>query len=100
MNTNSVFPNAIDDLIFFQDIRLINKDIFTTYQNLLSQEKYTESAEYLRASGIPHYGADLFNLMEDMIYRLQKYLLKENPKTVFFVGDEEEPAIENVTFWI
>ena len=90
MNTKSIFPQNIDNLIFCQDITLNNQEIFDTYQSLLSQKKYEESTQYLRKSGVSCYCADLFNFIEDMIYQLQSYLI-ENPKdTIFYFSDDGE----------
>lgn len=91
MNTKSLYPSKVDNLIFFQDVSLDNKEIFLNYQNLLSQKLYEESALYIKESGIPYYGAELFNLIENMISNTQKHLLgNKKPQLFYFTDDDSE----------
>lgn len=98
MNTDSTFPECVDSLIFYQDMDLRHKDVFVNYQNLLTQKKHEESALYIKASGIPYYGSDLFNLIENMIYKLQTYLIQSCNENLF-INSNNEPDVPNGTFW-
>lgn len=79
MSIDSSFPSVIDSLIFYQDLNLEYTDIFYRYQRFLRESNVSEAAQDLRQSGIPYYGAGLFNLIENRINSLQTYL-KANPK--------------------
>ncbi len=105
-NTVSYYPNEIDPMIFFQDNDLEKVDIINTYNNFISQGKYTEASNYInQQEGIYGYFADFFNAIENRIFKLQEYLeTKTSPKKsyVFFDANDvvEEPDIEKDMFWI
>lgn len=100
MKTESVFPAAVDELIFFQDIRLSDANKFTAYQTLLKNRRYAEATKYLHESNLSYYGAWLFNLFENRIYAVQRYF-HEHPKTTHTILSDTEPvsAAEN-TVWL
>lgn len=101
MNSTTAFPEKIDDLLFFHDVDIPHVEIFKKYQELLNTNQYTEAALYIQESGIPYYGAALFNLIESMIYAVQNYLLNDNPKSNPHIVSDSEPAnaLED-TIWI
>lgn len=105
-NTISYYPSGIDPMIFFQDNNLEKIEIINTYNDLVSNGKYTEASNYInQQEGIYGYFADFFNAIENRIYNTQKYLLtKEAIKKqyVFFDSNDEtiEPDIEEGMFWI
>lgn len=92
MNTIAAFPEKIDDLLFFHDMDIPHAQIFKRYQELLNMDQYEEAALYIQESGIPYYGAALFNLIESMIYAVQNYLLNDNPKCNPHTVSDSEPA--------
>lgn len=103
-NTSSVFPNSIDDLIFFQDVDIPQKDILTTHREHINNHRYTEGTDYLQNSGIPHsYCSDLFNMFENRLYAVQKRLIEE-PKetniTQYHQYDEPTGNHDEETLWI
>ena len=101
INPKSNYPNQIDSMTFFQDISLQKKNIMEHYNELISQQKYTEANEYMsQQSEIFLYSADFFNLIENRIYALQNYLLTKQPKK-YFVSSEEKPIDAKInTIWI
>lgn len=98
--TISSFPNKVDNLIFFQDIDIENKKIFIKYQELLHQEKYLEASQFLEASNISYYGADICNLLENMVYNLQNYLKQKNLNRTHYFSLEPPQNIKNGASWI
>lgn len=99
-NPISYYPNAIDPLIFYQDIDLDHLDILSNYQNLMSKGHYTNASSYInQQSGVHGLYAGLFNTMENRLYNLQLYLLKKEKKNPFHYSSEE-PDINENEFWI
>ena len=110
-NTVSHYPDGVDPMIFFQDISLDKIDIMNTYNQLISQGKYTEANKFIsQQKDICGYFADFFNAIENRIYNLQIHLfdkpLKENPFISHKISDTEleelsdEFPIEEGMFWI
>lgn len=100
IKTISNFPTQTDDLLYFQDIELSKSGCIPEFQKQLSQRNYTIAAQLLRESGANYYGADLFNLMEDMLCQLQIYL-KAHPKiNPHFFTEERPDNVVNGTMWI
>lgn len=103
-NTSSVFPNAIDDLIFFQDVDIPKKDILQTHREHINHHRYSEGTDYLQNSGIPHaYCSDLFNMFENRLYAVQKRMIdepKESNITQYHQNDEPNGDHDEETLWI
>ena len=77
-NPVSYYPNQIDEMIFFQDNNLENIEAINYYNSLVAQGNYDEANDYInQQSGIYGYFSDFFNLIENRIYSLQKYLLEK-----------------------
>ncbi len=83
-------------------------ETINTYNNLISQGKYTEASNYInQQEGVCGYFADFFNAIENRIYNLQEYLLQKPPVKkpyIFFDADDNadvpEPDIDEGMFWI
>lgn len=91
-NTASIYPDGIDEMLFFQDNNIEKMDIINHYENLISNGKYDEANLWIEnQQGIYGYFADFFNAIENRIFSLQEYLLglpqKEQP-FVYYEGDE------------
>lgn len=92
-------------MIFFQDNDLEKIEIINTYNNLISQRKYTEANDYInQQEGIYGYFADFFNAIENRIYNTQEYLLQKEPAKKQYVcfdptDEVTEPDIEEGMFW-
>lgn len=81
-NPISNYPDKIDEMTFFQDNNIENIQIINHYNSLITQGKYSEASDYInQQDGIYGYFADLFNLIENRIYKLQKYLLQKPSKS-------------------
>lgn len=90
-NPVSYYPNQIDEMIFFQDNNLENIEAINYYNSLVAQGNYDEANDYInQQSGIYGYFSDFFNLIENRIYSLQKYLLKKPPKEQPFMYYDEK----------
>lgn len=75
-NEESCYPNKIDKMTFFQDVSLNTIEYMNQYQNLISEGKYSDANQYINnKTGIYGYFACFFNMLENRIYELQKYLL-------------------------
>ena len=79
-NTESNYPNEIDDLLFLSDIDLDHIHISQNHQALLEAERYTDAGELLESSDIDSLCASLFNLMENRIYATQDYIQNKHTK--------------------
>lgn len=100
MDITSNFPEQIDDLIFYQDINLSKSAIISQYQTLLNEGHYSQASQLLKNSGAFYYGADLFNLLENRIFNLQKYV-KEKTKVNPHIFSSDKPANYTTgTMWI
>lgn len=83
-NPKSNYPAIIDDMTFFQDVKLQNKDIMEQYEMLISSGNYTDANEYVdKQGGVFMYSADFFNLIENRIYATQSHLLSKSKKKPF-----------------
>lgn len=91
-----------DDMVFFSDIRLSNKDIMDEYNRLIVDKKYDEANNYLsQQDDFFSYSADFFNLIENRIKSLQEYLLTKTKKNNPFIYSNEEPSNINLdSVWI
>lgn len=102
-NVNSVFPDAIDERIFFSDVDLEHLELMQTYQNLIKQSKYTEASELLNNSDASFYGAWILNLLENRLHNIGDYLINneniEKPPTNLYQDNAPE-SIENNLVWI
>lgn len=94
-NSESLYPEQIDPLIFYSDVDLNHADTIKQYQSLLSSGNYNTASEFLNNSDIDFYGAWLFNLIENELYAIETNadsIIGEKPNFVFY-GKEitEEP---------
>ena len=90
-NPISYYPDKIDEMVFFQDNNLETMEIINRYNHLIAKGKYSEASDYInQQKGIYGFFADFFNLMENRIYSLQKYLLNKPPKKQPFIYYDEK----------
>lgn len=100
-NPVSYYPYKIDDETFFQDNNLENLEIINTYNNLISQGKYTEASYYInQQKNIYGYFADFFNAIENRIFTLQNFLLTKQKNNPHVYSDEEPDEVNINTIWI
>ena len=94
-NTQTVFPNGVDELQFFSDISIDQVPIMENYLRLLNSENYTSASEYLKNSGVFYYGAWFLNMMENRLRTIGNYLTNlEDLKLVTY--SDSEPSESEV----
>lgn len=89
----SFYPEKIDAMSFFQDVSLNTIEYMNQYQHLIAEGKYSDANQYINdKTGIYGYFACFFNMLENRIYALQKYLLnwEENSHKVLSKYTHEE----------
>lgn len=79
-NTETKFPQYVDDRIFFQDINLAQTQTMKQYNLLLNAKNYTKASEFLNDSEVFFYGAWLLNLFEKRLHAIYDYLADLPPK--------------------
>ncbi len=101
MNAVSRYPDAIDEMIFFQDNGIEKMDVVNQYNDLISRGKYDDANEYIsRHTEIYGFFANYMNALENRICNLQEYLLSKRKKNPFTLSDDEPEQAENGTVWI
>lgn len=101
MNAISLYPNAIDEMFFFQDNDIDSIEVINTYNNFITQGKYTEASNYIsQHEEVYGFFANYLNAIENRIYNLQEYLLTKQKKNPFVFSDEEPESAEVGTIWI
>ena len=94
-NTDTKFPNSIDDRVFMQDININQVPIMNRYYSLLSNGNYTQSSELLNNSEVYSYGAWCLNLIENRLYAIGNYVMNlEDINLVTY--SESEPVISEL----
>lgn len=100
-NTETKFPQYIDDRVFFQDINLTQVPIMKQYYLLLNSNNYTKASEFLNDSEVFFYGAWLLNLLEKRLYAIGDYLTSLPPKKPLVEYQAAQPSsANNGTHWI
>lgn len=94
-NTQTIFPSGIDDGVFFQDISIDQVPIMKNYYRLLNNGNYTSASEYLNNSEAFSYGAWCLNLIENRLYAIGNYLLKQEDLNLVTYS-ETEPSTEDL----
>lgn len=101
VNAVSLYPNAIDEMMFFQDNDIDKIEVINTYNNLIAQEKYSEANSYIEQhKEVYGFYANYLNAIENRIYNLQEYLLTKHKKNPFVLSDEEPESVDVGTIWI
>ena len=94
-NTQTVFPNGVDELQFYSDISIDQVPIMENYLRLLNSGNYTSASEYLKNSGVFYYGAWFLNMMENRLRTIGNYLTNlEDLKLVTY--SDSEPSESEV----
>lgn len=73
-DTESKYPNEIDDLLLLSDIDLEHISISQNHEQLLKEERYTDAGELLENSDIDSLCGSLFRLIENRIYATQNHI--------------------------
>lgn len=76
----SIFPNDIDSRSFMSDTDLEHLDLLEQYQKFIRYNKYSKASELLEKSDSFYYGAYLFNMLEDRLYKIGQYVVAKEDK--------------------
>lgn len=98
-NVQSVFPENIDPLIFFQDANIDRRPIMETYDKLIAAGQYDAANEYIaKQKEIYGYWADYHNAIENRISSTQKYALTMDEAVITErTSYDDEPDVHNPT---
>ncbi len=100
-DTQSNYPDSIDEMTFFSDVPLSKAEIMDMYNQLIAQGNFDEANEYMnRQEGIFTFSADYFNLIENRIHALQTYLLTKTKKHPFVFSENQPTNVEVGCIWI
>ena len=101
-NTQTVFPNGVDELQFFSDISIDQVPIMENYLRLLNSGNYTSASEYLKNSGVFYYGAWFLNMMENRLRTIGNYLTNLEDLELVTYSDSEpsESEVFDAMNWI
>ena len=103
MNPVSLYPETVDEMIFFQDNNIESAEALNAFNNLTNQGKYSEAAAFLaQHKELFGFFADYLNAIENRISRLQEYLLTKTKKTPF-VDSANEPdaaSLNEGSIWL
>ena len=93
-NTQTVFPNGVDELQFYSDISIDQVPIMENYLRLLNSGNYTSASEYLKNSGVFYYGAWFLNMMENRLRTIGNYLTNLEDLELVTYSDSEPSESE------
>ena len=93
-NTQTVFPNGVDELKFYSDISIDQVPIMYNYLRLLNSGNYTSASEYLKNSGVFYYGAWFLNMMENRLRTIGNYLTNLEDLELVTYSDSEPSESE------
>ena len=93
-NTQTVFPNGVDELQFFNDISIDQVPIMDNYLRLLNSGNYTSASEYLKNSGVFYYGAWFLIMMENRLRTIGNYLTNLEDLELVTYSDSEPSESE------
>lgn len=96
---DSVFPNSIDDLPFISDVDIPNKNIMINIQNYIEQGDYDNASKLCNTTNITSINSDYFNMVQNRIYSLQKYLITLDRCNRVETGSEPKSPTNGMT-WI
>ena len=92
----SVFPEDIDPLIFYQDASIERKPELGQYYVYLNNNNFDAAKNYLANSTLDYYGAWLLNLVENRLYAIEDNVdeyVGEKPKIVIHSAKEPHDYI-------
>lgn len=99
----SSFPEAVDPLIFFQDIDIPHKAAYDTFRQMISNGQYSAALEYINSQDdVDGYFADLYNLLEERILNLQYHLKCMDNRIIYtnFTPGANYPYLHANVIWL
>ncbi len=96
----SSYPSKVDVRSYFSDVNLMNAGMLKEHRTLMSAKRYQEASERLHESGIDYYSAELFNYLEDCVYKIGQILQHKasTPSRPIYTSDPGD--VELYTIWI
>ena len=93
----TVFPDQIDNRIFWSDINLTQTDVMAEYQTRLSEGDYDGALAVINNSDVFYYGGWLINLYRNRLLALEDYIpyLKRSIANVYS-AIEPKNVTENI----
>lgn len=76
-NIKSYFPERIDSLSFYSDLRLSDVAVYKEYQSLLMQGKYLEASKFLQDSDAEYFGGYVYNRFQNRILAVERYFVSQ-----------------------
>lgn len=89
---STVFPDYIDNLVFFQDVSIDKLPIMEKYNGMISAGGYTAASEYINQQDISFYGAWLLNMLEERLIAIEIYLIYSTEKPDLTTYNDIEPT--------
>src|SRR5574344_913765 len=93
-NTQTVFPNGVDELQFYSDISIDQVPIMENYLRLLNSGNYTSASEYLKNSGVFYPRAWFLNMIENRLRTIGNYLTNLEDLELVTYSDSEPSESE------
>ena len=94
------FPNDIDNRLFFSDISNEQVPIMNTYNNYIANGEYDKVSEFLNNSEVFFYGAWLLNMLENRLYVIGDYLIKQEKSNLTIYSNSEPSNLYEDMNWI
>lgn len=89
---NTIFPTAIDDRHFYQDICIDQLSIMEKYNSMIKAGTYTAASEYINANDVTFYGAWILNMLEERLIAIENYLVYDVQKPDLVAYTDTEPT--------
>ena len=86
----SVYPEQIDSLVFFQDASLETHSELAPYYNYINMNNFDGAKQYMADSNLDFYGAWFLNRIENCLYAVEL-----NVEDI--VGDKPEIVVYSAT---
>ena len=95
------FPESIDSKSYFSNISLMNQNILNEHHTLMALKKYQEACQKLEESNVDFYSAELFNYLEECLYKIGNEIIKKGitPARPYYSSSEPTNLQENM-IWI
>lgn len=111
-DSSTVFPENIDNRIWWSDIDLTQVPTMNTYQGLLRDKNYTTATNMLKNSSVFYYGSWLINMFRNRLVALHNYMpfVKKSIANIYSMLEPSKPEdniyikkngqMVNTTIWI
>lgn len=97
IRANILFPEAVDDRIYFQNLQATEVPINNEFLELLDASSYSEAVQTLNDNAVNYYGANLFNHLENRLVAIEDFIINKETGQVFKFQYEKP---DNVQMWL